>query len=60
MASFANPFAGNVPRKMTKEELIQAIRIKNNNSFSALYCIPVVIYNKIHRPFILYPNPKLT
>lgn len=27
MAEFANPFAGNIPRKMSKEELIQAVRI---------------------------------
>jgi len=27
MADFANPFSGNEPRKITKEELIQAIRI---------------------------------
>lgn len=27
MPSFANPFQGNVPRKMTKEELIQSIRL---------------------------------
>ncbi|MCL1984061.1 MAG: hypothetical protein FWG58_01525 [Methanomassiliicoccaceae archaeon] len=27
MPSFADPFAGNVPKKMTKEELIQAVRL---------------------------------
>jgi hypothetical protein len=27
MASFANPFNANIPRKLTKEELIQAIRL---------------------------------
>jgi len=27
MPAFANPFQGNVDRKLTKEELIQAIRL---------------------------------
>jgi rubrerythrin len=27
MPEFANPFAGNVPRQMTKEELIRALRL---------------------------------
>lgn len=27
MAEFANPFGGNIPRKMSKEELIQAVRM---------------------------------
>jgi len=27
MPEFANPFSGNVPRKMTKQELIRALRL---------------------------------
>lgn len=37
MASFANPFAGNVPRKMTKEELIQAIRVNIAGELEAIF-----------------------
>ncbi len=37
MASFANPFAGNVPRKMTKEELIQAIRLNIAGELEAIF-----------------------
>ena len=37
MASFANPFAGNVPRKITKEELIQAIRLDIAGELEAIY-----------------------
>ncbi|HHY64187.1 MAG TPA: ubiquinone biosynthesis protein COQ7 [Clostridiaceae bacterium] len=37
MASFANPFAGNVPRKMTREELIQAIRLNIAGELEAIY-----------------------
>ena len=37
MASFANPFAGNVNRKITKEELIQAIRLDIAAELEAIY-----------------------
>lgn len=37
MASFANPFAGNVPRKLTKEELIQAIRLDIVGELEAIF-----------------------
>lgn len=37
MASFANPFTGNVPRKMTKEELVQAIRIDIASELEATF-----------------------
>jgi rubrerythrin len=37
MASFANPFAGNVPGKMTKEELIQAIRLDIAGELEAIF-----------------------
>jgi len=37
MASFANPFAGNVQRKLTKEELIQAIRLDIAGELEAIY-----------------------
>jgi len=37
MASFANPFVGNVPRKLTKEELIQAIRLDIAGELEAIY-----------------------
>lgn len=37
MASFANPFVGNVPRKMTKEELIQAIRLNIAGELEAIF-----------------------
>jgi len=37
MASFANPFAGNVPRKLTKEELIQAIRLNIAGELEAIF-----------------------
>ena len=37
MPSFANPFAGNVNRKMTKEELIQAIRLDIAGELEAIY-----------------------
>jgi len=37
MASFANPFAGNVPRKMTREELIQAIRLDISGELEAIF-----------------------
>lgn len=37
MASFANPFGGNVPRKMTKEELIQAIRVNIAGELEAIF-----------------------
>ncbi len=37
MASFANPFNGNVERKLTKEELIQAIRLDISGELEAIY-----------------------
>lgn len=37
MASLANPFVGNVPRKMSKEELIQAIRADIVGELEAIF-----------------------
>lgn len=37
MPNFANPFTGNVPRKMTKQELIQAIRLNIAGELEAIY-----------------------
>ncbi|HHX24193.1 MAG: demethoxyubiquinone hydroxylase family protein [Tepidanaerobacteraceae bacterium] len=37
MPAFPNPFSGNVPRKMTKEELIQAIRLDIAGELEAIY-----------------------
>ncbi|NLY42921.1 MAG: ubiquinone biosynthesis protein COQ7 [Clostridiaceae bacterium] len=37
MPSFANPFAGNVERKMTKEDLIQAVRLNIAGELEAIY-----------------------
>lgn len=37
MPSFANPFGGNVPRKMTKEELIQAVRLDLASELEAVF-----------------------
>lgn len=37
MPAFANPFQGNVERKMTKEELIQAIRLNIAGELEAIY-----------------------
>lgn len=37
MPSFANPFTANVNRKMTKEELIQAIRLNIAGELEAIY-----------------------
>jgi rubrerythrin len=37
MPAFANPFQGNVDRKMTKEELIQAIRLDLAGELEAIY-----------------------
>jgi len=37
MATFANPFAGNIPRKITKEELIQAIRLDIAGELEAIF-----------------------
>lgn len=34
---FGDPFAGNVPRKITKEELIQAIRLDIAGELEAIY-----------------------
>lgn len=35
--AFGNPFAGNVDRKMTKEELIQAVRLDISGELEAIY-----------------------
>ncbi|WAM34062.1 ferritin family protein [Caldicellulosiruptor morganii] len=37
MPSFANPFQGNVNRKITKEELIQAIRLDIASELEAIF-----------------------
>ena len=37
MAEFANPFQGNCDRKISKEELIQAIRIDISAELEAMY-----------------------
>ncbi len=37
MPNFANPFQGNVPRKLTKQELIQAIRLDIAGELEAIY-----------------------
>jgi rubrerythrin len=37
MPNFANPFQGNVNRKMTREELIQAIRLNIAGELEAIY-----------------------
>lgn len=37
MPNFANPFQGNVNRKMTREELIQAIRLDIAGELEAIY-----------------------
>lgn len=37
MAVFGNPFTGNVERKLTKEELIQAIRLDIAGELEAIY-----------------------
>ena len=37
MPAFANPFQGNVERKMTKEELIQAIRLDIAGELEVIY-----------------------
>ncbi len=37
MPNFANPFQGNVNRKMTKEELVQALRLDISGELEAIY-----------------------
>jgi Uncharacterized conserved protein len=37
MPAFANPFQGNVERKLTREELIQAIRLDIAGELEAIY-----------------------
>jgi len=37
MAAFGNPFTANVERKMTKQELIQAIRLNIAGELEAIY-----------------------
>lgn len=37
MPNFANPFQGNVNRKLTKEELIQAVRLNIAGELEAIY-----------------------
>jgi rubrerythrin len=37
MPSFANPFQGNIERKMTKQELLQAIRLDIAGELEAIF-----------------------
>ncbi|MCC5910902.1 MAG: demethoxyubiquinone hydroxylase family protein [Clostridiaceae bacterium] len=37
MPSFPNPFSGNVPRKISKEELIQAVRLDIAGELEAIF-----------------------
>lgn len=37
MPSFPDPFSGNVPRKITKEELVQALRMDIVGELEAIY-----------------------
>lgn len=37
MPAFANPFQGNVERKLTKEELVQAVRLDIAGELEAIY-----------------------
>lgn len=37
MPSFANPFAGNIPKKMTNQELAQAIRLDLASELEAIF-----------------------
>jgi rubrerythrin len=37
MAGFGNPFGANIPRKMTKDELIQAVRLNIAGELEAIY-----------------------
>lgn len=37
MPNFANPFSGNVPRKISKEELIQAVRLDIAGELEAIF-----------------------
>lgn len=37
MPAFANPFQGNVDRKLTKEELVQALRLDIAGELEAIY-----------------------
>lgn len=37
MPSFANPFSGNIPRKISKEELIQAVRLDIAGELEAIF-----------------------
>lgn len=37
MPAFANPFSGNVPRKMSKVELFQALRVDIASELEAIY-----------------------
>lgn len=37
MAGFGNPFGANVPRKLNKEELIQAVRLNIAGELEAIY-----------------------
>ncbi len=37
MPAFANPFQGNIDRKLTREELIQAIRLDIAGELEAIY-----------------------
>jgi hypothetical protein len=39
MPNFANPLQGNVNRKLTKEELIQAIRLETPANWKLFMCM---------------------
>ena len=43
MADFANPYACEVPRKMTKEEIIQAIRLDISSELEAAYLYEALV-----------------
>lgn len=44
MPNFANPFQGNVNRKLTKEELIQAVRLDIAGELEAIYLYMMPMY----------------
>ena len=45
MPSFANPFNANVNRKVTKEELIQAVRLDIAGELEAIYLEAIYLYD---------------
>ena len=46
MPNFANPFQGNVNRKLTKEELIQAVRLDIAGELEAIYRLLMTKWQK--------------